>query len=355
MCCPAVRACRFLAKVERTFLLAGHHTPSSRRPCCSPRCVSLARRLVRICGAECQLESARRRRQLSAVRRWASVAFGSRIRARSRSVSCIRPASSTRASVHPATILRPLPRLARAGAAGADAGVGQGDRHRGDHRHHHPADRHRQEERDHDGSTSPRAERNEGKPPHEAIYQACLLRPSILMTSMAALLGAPAADARWRRGYRAAPAAGHHHGRRPAAEHVLTPFTTPPGDLSLLRPLGPPLAAGESRRAGPEHRGRVRRGRRAMSPSTPFRRPVATTLLTPALLLVITRRSACRRWRRCPTSTSGIWSAPACRPPVHGLVGGHAGSRWRRIADQRMTSRVCWPPTTVVLVFDRRR
>ena len=35
------------------------------------------------------------------------------------------------------------------------------------------------------------AERNEGKPPHEAIYQACLLRfRPILMTTMAALLGA---------------------------------------------------------------------------------------------------------------------------------------------------------------------
>src|SRR5262249_23122063 len=34
------------------------------------------------------------------------------------------------------------------------------------------------------------AERNEGKPPHEAIYQACLLRfRPIMMTTMAALLG----------------------------------------------------------------------------------------------------------------------------------------------------------------------
>jgi multidrug efflux pump len=35
------------------------------------------------------------------------------------------------------------------------------------------------------------AERNEGKPPDEAIYQACLLRfRPIMMTTMAALLGA---------------------------------------------------------------------------------------------------------------------------------------------------------------------
>src|SRR5262249_61030289 len=35
------------------------------------------------------------------------------------------------------------------------------------------------------------AERNEGKPPREAIYQACLLRfRPIIMTTMAAVLGA---------------------------------------------------------------------------------------------------------------------------------------------------------------------
>ena len=40
------------------------------------------------------------------------------------------------------------------------------------------------------------AERKEGKPPEEAIYQACLLRfRPIMMTTMAALLGAAAAGA----------------------------------------------------------------------------------------------------------------------------------------------------------------
>ena len=44
------------------------------------------------------------------------------------------------------------------------------------------------------------AERNEGKPPREAIYQACLLRfRPIMMTTMAALLGGAAAGARHRR------------------------------------------------------------------------------------------------------------------------------------------------------------
>ena len=52
------------------------------------------------------------------------------------------------------------------------------------------------------------AERKEGKTPREAIHQACLLRfRPILMTTMAALLARAAADARHRRGLRAAPSA----------------------------------------------------------------------------------------------------------------------------------------------------
>ena len=44
------------------------------------------------------------------------------------------------------------------------------------------------------------AERNEGKSPFDAIYQACLLRfRPIMMTTMAALLGAASARARQRR------------------------------------------------------------------------------------------------------------------------------------------------------------
>ncbi len=61
------------------------------------------------------------------------------------------------------------------------------------HHQHHSADRHRrEEERDRlmiDFALD--AEREEGKPPREAIHQACLLRfRPILMTTMAALLGA---------------------------------------------------------------------------------------------------------------------------------------------------------------------
>ena len=51
------------------------------------------------------------------------------------------------------------------------------------------------------------AERNEGKTPVDAIYQACLLRfRPIMMTTMAALLGGRAAGARYRDRIGAAPA-----------------------------------------------------------------------------------------------------------------------------------------------------
>ena len=60
------------------------------------------------------------------------------------------------------------------------------------------------------------AERREGKRPEEAIYQACLLRfRPIMMTTMAALLGALAAGSGNGRGIGAAPPARHRHRRRP--------------------------------------------------------------------------------------------------------------------------------------------
>ena len=54
----------------------------------------------------------------------------------------------------------------------------------------HPADRHRQEKCHHDDRFRLDAERNEGKTPEDAIYQACLLRfRPIMMTTMAASFG----------------------------------------------------------------------------------------------------------------------------------------------------------------------
>ena len=62
------------------------------------------------------------------------------------------------------------------------------------------------------------AERS-GLSPQEAIWRACLLRfRPITMTTMAALLGGPAARLRPRHGCRAPAAARHHHRRRPPAE-----------------------------------------------------------------------------------------------------------------------------------------
>ena len=87
------------------------------------------------------------------------------------------------------------------------------------------------------------AERSERKSPHEAIYQACLLRfRPIMMTTMAALLGAVAAGVRHRRRLGTAAAARHHHHRRldlqPAA-HALHDAR----HLSLLRRLADKLLA----------------------------------------------------------------------------------------------------------------
>ena len=97
------------------------------------------------------------------------------------------------------------------------------------------------------------AEREHGKNSTEAIYEASLLRfRPIMMTTMAALLGGiPLAFGHGPR-LGTAPAAGHRHGRRPAAEpgpHALHHA----GHLHLLRPARParhrppPLARRRSR------------------------------------------------------------------------------------------------------------
>ena len=73
--------------------------------------------------------------------------------------------------------------------AGADAGRPRPGRDR--HHRHRAADRHRQEERDHDDRLRAGGRARGRQAPREAIYQACLLRfRPILMTTMAALLGA---------------------------------------------------------------------------------------------------------------------------------------------------------------------
>ncbi|STT84826.1 multidrug transporter MdtB [Klebsiella pneumoniae] len=87
------------------------------------------------------------------------------------------------------------------------------------------------------------AEREQGMPPREAIYQACLLRfRPILMTTLAALLGALPLNAEHRRRRRAAASAGDRHGRRSDAQPGADPVHHP-GDLPAVRP---PVAAPES-------------------------------------------------------------------------------------------------------------
>ena len=127
------------------------------------------------------------------------------------------------------------------------------------------------------------AERKEGKTPDEAIYQACLLRfRPIMMTTMAALLGARAAGPRHGHGLGAAPAAGHRDRRRPALQpgaHALHHA----GDLPGLRPAGAALG----RTPRPARRSADEPAPEAdMNISTPFiQRPVATTLLTVGVAL----------------------------------------------------------------------
>ena len=124
--------------------------------------------------------------------------------------------------------------------------------------------------------------------PRDAIYQACLLRfRPILMTTMAALLGALPLMLGTGRRLRTAPSAGHRHGRRPDGEPGAD-VVHHAGDLSRIRP---------ARRTTRRTRGTCRTSEKrprwtapAMNLSAPFIvRPVATTLLT--------RRRARRRVR----------------------------------------------------------
>ncbi len=83
------------------------------------------------------------------------------------------------------------------------------------------------------------AERKHGKDSTEAIYEASLLRfRPIMMTTMAALLAGIPLAAGTGPGLGAAPAAGHRHGRRLAAEPIAHPLHHA-GDLHLLRPPRP--------------------------------------------------------------------------------------------------------------------
>ena len=124
------------------------------------------------------------------------------------------------------------------------------------------------------------AERNEGLPPREAIYQACLLRfRPILMTTMAAILGALPLMLGTGTGSELRQPLGIAIVGGLIVSQLLTLFTTPViylyFDRLAVRLTGRP--AGEPAR--PRRAGR-------MNISAPFiARPVATTLLTLGIAL----------------------------------------------------------------------
>ena len=82
------------------------------------------------------------------------------------------------------------------------------------------------------------AERKEGMKPEDAIYQACLLRfRPIMMTTMAALLGAVPLALGTGTGSELRRPLGHHHHRRPADQPGADALHHA-GDLHLVRPPG---------------------------------------------------------------------------------------------------------------------
>ncbi len=84
------------------------------------------------------------------------------------------------------------------------------------------------------------AERNEGKAPREAIFQACLLRfRPIMMTTMAALLGALPLMLGWGVGSELRHPLGITMVGGLIVSQVLTLFTTPVIYLAFDRPRAP--------------------------------------------------------------------------------------------------------------------
>ena len=112
------------------------------------------------------------------------------------------------------------------------------------------------------------AERSEGLTPRDAIYQACLLRfRPIMMTTLAALLGALPLALGFGEGARTAPAARHRHRRRPDRQPGADALHDA-GGLSLPRPLpavGAAALAPRCSRLSPASAG-ARRMRRAVAP-----------------------------------------------------------------------------------------
>ena len=72
------------------------------------------------------------------------------------------------------------------------------------------------------------AERDQGRSPRDAIFEACLLRfRPILMTTLAAMFGGLPLALGTGTGAELAPPARHRHRRRPDRQQLLTLYTTP--------------------------------------------------------------------------------------------------------------------------------
>ena len=155
------------------------------------------------------------------------------------------------------------------------------------------------------------AERDHGKPPEEAIFEASLLRfRPILMTTLAAMLGAlplllgTGTGSELRRPLGLAIIGGL------TLSQVLTLFTSPVIYLAFDR-----LAQRFNRRRSRPRRCPPRARRRGIDVNLSalfIDRPVATTLLAIAILLSARSLISICRWHRCPISLSPWWW---CRRP----------------------------------------
>ena len=103
------------------------------------------------------------------------------------------------------------------------------------------------------------AEREQGKSTRDSIFEACMLRfRPIMMTTLAAMFGA-CPGARHRHGFGAAPSAGDHHRRRPAAQSAPHPVHHA-GGLSRTRSPASAFRRETRPRAAANGRNRVVKG-----------------------------------------------------------------------------------------------
>ena len=174
------------------------------------------------------------------------------------------------------------------------------------------------------------AEREQGKSPEEAIYQACLLRfRPIMMTTMAALLGAlplalgtgPGSELRRPLG---------HRDRRRAAGLAVPDAVHHAGDLPLPGPAGAPVRGAAARADGTRRRSPGTRRRRCVNISAPVHPAAGRHLAARGRRCCSSgsSRTRCCRSRRCrkvdfPTIPVSA-TLPGREPGDDGRLGGGA-------------------------------